>query len=386
MRPLLAALSLLALAASPVLTGCDSQTPPAAECPGGADCPSPPDIVAGVDLNALFAAPTAAERDSVAARLARAGSADADRIVTTFTYDLGTDPDGTRYTLLTLYGSDGPGGTTRTVTHAVARTPATSIGGGTPLPVLLLLPDADGHATEASFLTGATAAGLDRTTVQIVLAARGASLTTRSFRGGSSGAVQTHPSAVAARPYRGDAMDVLALTEHLALVPRADAARIGATGIGRGGAVALLAAERAPGRFRAVAPLSAPTSLFDATFRTTVRQALTGGSAGRLPAAEALLAPVRALARGEITPAEARLRMLELSPVALAGRLPATRAFHASPDDIVPLAHLDRLRAEGGGTTLQPRLFDAVSEVRHEDLLTDATLRGLLSTFFGQYL
>lgn len=385
MRPLLAALSLLALAASPVLTGCDAQTPPSAECPGAADCPGPPDIAAGVDLDALFAAPTAAERDAVAARLDLTGGTDADRIASALPFDLRTDPDGTRYTLLRFYRPDGHG-ISLPITYAVARTPANSIGGGAPLPVLLLLPDADGHATEASFLTGATAAGLDRTTVQIVLAARGASLTTRGYAASAPGAMIVHPSAVAASPYRGDVLDVLALTERLALVPRADAARLGVTGIGRGGTVALLAAERAPGRFRAVAPLSAPTSLFDATFRTTVRQALLGGSAGRLPAAEALLVPVRALARGEIALAEARLRMLELSPVALAGRLPATRAFHASPDDVVPLAHLDRLRAEGGGTTLQPRLFDAVPEVRHDDLLTDTTIRGLLSDFFGQYL
>jgi pimeloyl-ACP methyl ester carboxylesterase len=374
-RPLLAALSLLALAA------CDSQTPPPlAECPGAADCPDVPDVVAGVDLNALFAAPTAAERDSVATRLARSGGTDAPRATQARRADLATDPDGTRYTLVTLLDADG-----REITHAVARTPGNSVGGGNPLPVLFLLPDGDGHAAESSFLTGATAAGLDRTTVQIVVAARGASLTTHGFSAGSPGPV-VHTSDTPARPYLGDVLDLLAFTERLGLVPRADAARLGAVGLGRGGAVALLAAERVPDRFRALAPLGAPTSLFDPTFRTTVRQALSGGSAGRLPAAETLLAPARALARGEISLAEARLRMLELSPVALAGRLPATRAFHASPDDIVPLAHLNRLRAEGGGTTLQPRLFDAVPEVQHGDLLTDTTLRGLLSTFFGQYL
>jgi pimeloyl-ACP methyl ester carboxylesterase len=373
-RLALAALSLLALAA------CDTQEPPYVECPDRADCADPPDIVAGVNLDALFAAPTAAERDSVAARLARTGGTDAVRATRARAVDLPTDPDGTRYTLVTLLDAD-----SREVAHAVARTPANSVGGGGRLPVLLILPDADGHADETAFLTGATAADLDRTTVQIIVAARGASVS-MFYGSGPSVRTDVYTSDTPASPYLGDALDVLAFTDQLALVPRADAGRVGVMGVGRGGTVALLAAERVPGRFGAVASLSALTSLFDPTFRTTVRQVLLGGAVGRLPAAEVLLAPARALARGEITLAEARLRMLERSPVVLANRLPATRAFHASPDDIIPLSHLDRLRAEGGGTTLEPRLFDAVSEVRHEDLLTDPTLRGLLSTFFGQYL
>ena len=234
-------------------------------------------------------------------------------------------------------------------------------------------------------MTGTTAAGLDRTTVQIVLAARGAALTTRGTMGGSADIVVRTPDA-APDPYRADALDLLALTERLSVVPRANAARLGATGIGRGGAVALLAAERAPGRFRALVPLSAPTSLFDPTFRAEVRRALTGGVGSRLPGLAALLAPARALARGEISLVEARLRMLELSAVALPDRLPALHDYHASPDDVVPLAHLDRLRETGGGTTLAPHLFDPVTGVPHEALLTDATLRGLAADFFGQYL
>ena len=113
---------------------------------------------------------------------------------------------------------------------------------------------------------------------------------------------------------------------------------------------------------------------------------VTGGPAGRLPAAEALVAPARALARGEITLQEARLRLLEVSAIALADRLPALRAFHASPDDVVPLAHLDHLRHEGLGTTLQPHLFSTVEEVVHDALLRDTTTRGLIASFLGRYL
>ena len=375
MARLTTALCLLLVA----LAGCDTQ-PPGTDCPDAPGCPDPntPDIVAGVDLNALFAAPTQAERDSVAARLARTGGTSAARITAATATQLATDPDGTRYTLLTLRDSLG-----RTVTSAVARTPFAVTD---PLPALLILPDGEGNASEADFLTGATAAQLDRRTVQVVVAARGATLTTRGVSVVDSVPIARH-SEVNADPYRADVLDVLALIEYLGLVPRVEPSpRVAATGIGRGGAMALLAAERAPGRFRAIVPMSAPTSLFDGTFRVDVRSVLTGGSAGRLPAAEALVAPARAVSRGEISLEEARLRMLEVSAVAGADRLPATHAYHASDDDVVPLAHLMRLRERGDGTTRQPHLFDAVPEVTHAEMLRDATLRGLLSDFLDRYL
>ncbi len=363
-----------------VFAGCDTQSP---TCPGAPECPGPgpdvPDIVAGVDLAALFATPTAAERDSVSTRLARTGGTDAARITSATGTTLAADPNGTRYTLVSLTNADG-----QLVTSAVARIPAND-GGGGPLPVLFILPDGAGNASEADFLTGPSANGLDTRTVQIVVADRGATLTARGVSVVSSTPI-ARPSQVPADPYRADVLDLLALTQNLSAVPRTNASKLAATGIGRGGAVALLAAERAPGRFKAVVPLSAPTSLFEASFRLDVRSALSGGSAGRLPAAETLVAPALAVSRGQISLAEARLRMLELSAIALADRLPATHAYHAASDDVVPLAHLARLREQGGGTTLEPRLFDEVSEVTHAALLSDTTVRGLLADFLNRYL
>ncbi len=367
-------------AALAVFAGCDTQQP---TCPGAPGCPGTgpdvPDVVAGVDLNALFAAPTAAERDSVAARLARTGGTDATRVTAVTGTTLATDPNGTRYTLVSLRNATG-----QLVTSAVARIPAND-GGGSPLPVLFILPDGAGNASEADFLTGPSANGLDVRTVQIVVADRGATLTARGVSVVNSTPI-ARTSEVPAGPYLADVLDLLALTQNLSAVPRTNAANLAATGIGRGGAVALLAAERAPGRFKAVVPLSAPTSLFEATFRLDVRSALSSGPAGRLPAAEVLVAPALAVSRGQISIPEARLRMLELSAIALADRLPATHAYHAASDDVVPLAHLARLREQGGGTTLEPRLFDEVSETTHAGLLSDTTLRGLLADFLNRYL
>jgi pimeloyl-ACP methyl ester carboxylesterase len=267
---------------------------------------------------------------------------------------LSTDPDATRYVLLDLRDAAG-----RSVAFALARVPAVDGGPGTRLPVVFVLADAgpSGDASEADFLTGPLVGGLDREAVQIAVALRGGSLTARGLSPG--GPAVTRASAVAADPYRADVTDLLALADRLDAVPRADTARVGAVGVGRGGAVALLAAERVPARFQAVAPIGAPTSLFDPTFRTAARTVLLGGTS-RLPGAAALFAPVLALRDRQIGLAEARLRLLELSAVALADRLPATLAFHADPDEDVPPAHLLALDRLGQGTVDAPRRFVAI--------------------------
>lgn len=370
----------LTLAAT-LAAGCDTAVP----CPGDPSCEAPPggpDVVAGVDLAALFAAPTAAERDSVTARLARTGGTDAPRTVRVEATQLATDPDATRYVLLTLLTESG-----QTAAFGLARIPSNAFGAGAPLPTLVLLPDGNGDTSEAAFLTGQVATGLDRETVQIVLAARGGTLTSRGAGPQQSGSLSVvrRPD-LPADPYRADILDALALADLLGAVPRADPSRVALVGVGRGGAVALLAAERVPGRFRAVAPLGAPTSLFDPTVRAAVRNELLGLSRTALPAADALLAPVLALRAGQIPLGEARLRLLELSAAPFADRLPATRAFHADPDDVVPTSHLDRLREAGEGTLDAPRRFVRVPEGRHEALLATNDVTGTLATFLTDRL
>ncbi|HEX8386647.1 MAG TPA: prolyl oligopeptidase family serine peptidase [Rubricoccaceae bacterium] len=363
-------LGLAALALFLTVSACDTGS--GTDCVVGTDpgCPAPPpdadEVVAGVNLTALFAAPTAAERDSVAARLARTGGTAAAPVTGAVVTDLGADPDATRYVLLDLRGADGA-----SIAFALARVPALDGGPATPLRTVLLVPDGSGDASEAGFLTGPGAGGLDREAVQVVVAARGASLTARG---------RTYTSAVPADPYRADVADLLALTDQLGRVPRTNPARLGAVGVGRGGAVVLLAAERRPGRFLAVSSLGAPTTLFDATVRTDARNVLQGRPSS-LPAAAALFAPVLALRDGRVGLAEARLRLLELSAVALADRLPATLSFHAEPDDVVPTAHLARLREEGEGTFEAPRRFVPVPEGDHASLLSSNDVRGPLATF-----
>lgn len=369
MRSALAALAVLTLAA------CDTQQP-TPECPGLADCvdPNAAEIVAGVNLTALFAAPTDAERDSVAARLQRTGGTNAPRVTRVVSTDLQPDTDGTRYTRLALRDEQG-----RAVAYAVARIPVTDPGSDPIAPVVLILPDGSGDASEAAFLTGGNVVGLDRRTVQIALALRGATLTTRGA--GPTSAPITTASDLPADPYRADVLDVLALAENVGAVPRANRSRIGVIGVGRGGTVALLAAERAPGRFRTLAPVGAVTDLFAPTVRTDVRRALSGGLASQLPAATALLAPARALASGSISLGEARLQMLELSAVALASRLPTAIVVHADPDGVVPYEHFERLRALGSSTPEARRRFETIPEVSHSAVIEFGTARSLIAEF-----
>ena len=361
------------------LAGCDTT-----DCSTLESCPGPPGsggdvVVEGVNLTALFAAPSATERDSVAARLDRTGGTAAPRAESVVANEVGTDGDATRYVRLDVRTADG-----QAVAFGLARIPSRAIGTGEKLPVLFLLPD-DGDTSEGAFRTGLYGADLDKTTVQIVLAARGATLMARGAGPPRPGDVPVaYRSAVPADPYRADVLDLLAVVDQLALIPRADAQRVGVLGVGRGGAVALLAAERRPGRFRALVPLGAPTSLFDLTFQTAARDALLGRPEPKLPAAEALLAPVRALRAGQIDRPEARLRLLEMSAIALAGRLPATLAFHADPDDVVPTAHLAALLAEGQGTFEEPRRFVRVPEGRHDNLLSALEVTGPITTFLNQ--
>lgn len=369
----------IALAALLTAAGCDS-APPSAGCITGTEpaCPPPAqdEVVAGVNLTALFAAPTDAEHDSVAARVDRTPASTSDPVQSVVATDLPSDADATRYVRLDLRAGGGA-----TLAYALARVPAVDGGAGGPLRTLLLLPDSPGNASEADFLTGRSAQGLDRDAVQVVVALRGATLSARGPVAG--GLPAAYASAAPAEPYRSDVADLLALAARIGVVPRVDASRLVAVGTGRGGTAVLLAAEREPGRFGAVGTFGAPTSLFDPSFRAATRDALRGAGGSRLPDAAALLAPVLDLRDGRIPLAEARLRLLELSAVTLADRLPATVALHADPDDIVPTSHLDRLLELGDGTLDAPRRFQTFDNATHASLprLNDA--RNTLAFFLN---
>lgn len=349
-----------ALATLLAVTGC-SEAPVVADCvPGVETCqtPDPTDeVVAGVNLTALFAAATPAEADAASARRPTAPAAG-----TVEAMDLADVADGARRVLLTL--RNGP----TTVAHAVARVPGPR-SAVTALPVVVVLPD--GTEDVGPEAARAVVAGLADETVQVVVAYRGTAL-----RLGD----ETAASDAEADPYRADVPDLLAVLAALGRVPRASGP-VALVGTGRGGTVALLTALAAPA-VDAVVTFGAPTDLLAPSVRDDVRTLLRGEAVVTpAPAFDALAAPVLALRDGAIDRPEARARLLALSPAYGAERLPAVFALHAVGDDVVGDDHLTRLGAAlrtGDGT---PRFTERVEGVTHATLPADPGVRSRTAAF-----
>ena len=291
--------SRLLLALLVALAGC-SEAPLVSECVPGfePDCAPPPgedEVIAGVNVTALFARPTPSEVDAAPDAPAPT-TADARLVALT------AGADGTRRFLLALEQ-----GETR-VLSALVRVP-----GGpeqtTALPVVVVLPNGTDGASAADLPTAPAYGALPDQTVQVVMAYRGEGLTIDG---------ETAPSDLAPDPYRADVADVRALLAELDTVPRADVDRVALVGVGRGGTVALLAAGAVGSLVDAVVTLGAPTDLFAPSFADEVRTRLRGGvPPDPYPALDALAAPALALRDGTVTPAEARRSLLALSPCLL---------------------------------------------------------------------
>ena len=190
----------------------------------------------------------------------------------------------------------------------------------------------------------------------------------------------------------GGADDALALLATAAsLNARVDPVRTCVYGRSRGGGVALLVAEREP-RIRCVVAISPPVDWFDAMWSnnwpklTLLRVALRTHAGPFDPGGqfiEWVLAPV---ANGERTLARARERMIAMSPLYYADRLPPLLAFFGAEDLSVPPRNavvldsaLDRIRPSRGDRSI---LFAPMAG--HD---TDpAQVVRLAPAFLGRYL
>jgi dipeptidyl aminopeptidase/acylaminoacyl peptidase len=150
-------------------------------------------------------------------------------------------------------------------------------------------------------------------------------------------------SAGSPSPWDGDVDDALALLNAaIATTPEADTTRIGTLGLSRGATVALLAAIR-DRRIAAVVEFFGPTDFLGAFVRGIVRDALLGQPAD-LPGVGALDAQfIQPLARGEVTIPEVRSQLIRRSPVYFVDHLPAVELHHGTADSIVPAAEAERL-------------------------------------------
>ena len=314
---------LLLLLLAALAVGCDSgdAIDPCVADPAGCEPPPPePDVVAGVDLDALFAMPTAGETAAAVARLGGAPT------LSTQTRLVETADDGTRHYLV-------EGGAGTPSAYAIVRVPPTQTQG---LPVVVVFPESRAVST-ADFLTAPGYGQIATRWVQMIPVRRGG----RATIGDETFATTLDPA-----PFTDDVDDAIGLLSGLSGVPAANAGRVSAVGFGLGGSHALLAAARSD-RFRRVASLAAPADLFADSIRPAVRAALQGEASSRaIPGFETLADEVFVPLRdGEIDEAEARLRLLERSAVSVVPRLPPTLALHGTADDVVPFDHGERLDA-----------------------------------------
>ncbi|MSR84581.1 MAG: peptidase [Candidatus Latescibacteria bacterium] len=141
----------------------------------------------------------------------------------------------------------------------------------------------------------------------------------------------------------GDVDDGLAfIAVALAAEPALDPGQVGAVGISRGGAVALLMAIR-DSRLSRVVDFFGPTDLLDVFGQEVAAEALLGK--GRLlPGLDylnrTLLQPLK---QGTLGIPEARLELIRRSPVYFADRLPAVQVHHGTADSLVPVSQAQRL-------------------------------------------
>ncbi len=144
-------------------------------------------------------------------------------------------------------------------------------------------------------------------------------------------------------PWDRDVDDALGLVEAaLASEPALNPDHLGAVGISRGGAVAMLMALREP-RIRRVVEFFGPTDLLDVFGQEVAERALLG-MPRQLPGADylnqTLLQPLR---EGSLGMAEARLELIRRSPVYFAERLPQLQVHHGAADQLVPVSQAQRL-------------------------------------------
>lgn len=154
---------------------------------------------------------------------------------------------------------------------------------------------------------------------------------------------QVYVSEGAPDVWDGDVVDALTLLAYADQVTGADVSRVVSFGGSRGGAVALLAAVRAPKRFLFVIDLFGPTDFFDPGFRDDL-EGLVENRADDRPGVVFLKQDIiDPYVAGDLSLQDARLALLRRSVLYFADRLPPVQIHHGTVDDIVPISQSDRL-------------------------------------------
>jgi dipeptidyl aminopeptidase/acylaminoacyl peptidase len=278
-----------------------------------------------VDLQRLFAPPTAGERAAVEADwAARAPSAQGVRVEASQLSAIGLAPmqlqvvshvvDGHRH-----YGA--------------ILTPVSPVRAA--LPLVLYLHGGDEGVSVDEVAIAAVAAGVDPNAAVWVVP---------SFRAEPLRAAgQLWQSGGTASPWDRDVDDTLALLDVAAsLVPTARRACVGSIGFSRGGGVALLLSARDT-RVRATVEFFGPTDFFGPFVREVVEEVLRGRPRALPGLGHLSQAWVQPLRQGLVSYEEVRLEMLRRSPAHFAERLGPVQLHHGTADAVVPVSQAESL-------------------------------------------
>ena len=295
----------------------------------------------GVDLDRLFAPPTAAEIRAVEADwAARAPAAESVRVEFTGSFPLA-----------------GKSMRLSVVSHVVdghrhfGAILVPALPGSQALPRVMYLHGGDNAVAVEELQLLVSAVGEEAAeAVWVVPSFRSESLRTGTMTWQSGG----EPS-----PWDRDVDDALALLDvALAFTPVVDAGRIGTIGQSRGSGVALLMSVR-DSRIRATVEFFGPTDFFGTFMRDVVADALRG-QLRPLPGLSHLnttwLQPLR---RGEVTYEATRLAMLRRSPAWFAARLGPVQLHHGTADVVVHVSQAQRLIDAMSGIGRGPPDFEA---------------------------
>lgn len=283
-------------------------------------------VVAGVDLDVLFAPPTPSEIAAVDAEWSAREIAATDVSVVQDTVISVSDVD-----LRVRIVSHSVSG----ITHYGAVLTDTTLAG--PAPVLIYAHGGDGGAAVDDVLFLLPFLGdIPSQFVWVIPSFRAEPLTFGSDSWMSGGP---------ASPWDRDVDDALSLLEvAFDVEPAADPTRVGVLGFSRGGGVGLLMGIRDP-RIDRVIEFFGPTDFFGPFVQDVTEEALRGEPRD-LPGLDFLdESYIQPLARGEVTVAQVRSQLVRRSAVLFAERLPAVQVHHGTADTVVDVSQAETLIA-----------------------------------------
>ncbi len=332
----------------------------------------PDSVVAGVNLNKLFAAPTGIERAAVQTLWANRNN----QLPTRYTFTLEASLTGSDGAELKVIAGREPG-SAAVFFYGLVRLPIRQSGDVRQRATLLVLPDGDNGTSDVLVASGNPPFGSDihEEFVYALFAYRGETL----HVGNQSFTSSATPSA-----YNLDTDDALAFVEYVyGSEFLADPDRVGILGIGRGGGVGLLAAARSD-TFDLVIDVAGPANFFAESFQTETRAVLTNGVSGDFPGIQSIADQIIfPLSDSSLTMSDARIELLQRSASHFISPPPFFFVAHGAIDFTV---HVDHSRSISSISGTKSALYLEIPETDHLGIITSSEVRSLATNFLTDYL